>query len=564
MAGNWGESAIRAFSTVSDVLNKRELLARDEADRKIKEEERIANKPILDETRKYNLDLLKQKRGEIFDSQTSPFIASAMDKTSKGIALDDAETGAILMATNRAGNWKDATPDQINERNRSLRLVGEKIKGMEPAILQAVQSKQPVNISRQSDPDLFNAFDKLPDYGGAANKGLAADGKPAKSKTLEQATITPEGNMILKLRVEQQDGTVYYAPVTVGRDSDPNAPVLQIPIAMFGAKLQQELKFADTLDGVMKQLGSDKFATEVVKKREGLKASEALHAGELAVHEYLAKNPEKADDVNAIRSAYTLAAREKAKEFGVTLSQTDLHNGAILYVQGKSSKGEILYNKEGQALSVDTQSEKDAAVLAGFIFKNPKGGDSGPKSPAERLVDMEPSKRDAVIKATRELEKPAAEKPPKPLTQAELTRSDGEYNKLLVGILPDYYPELYGTKSYGELAPKLSKEHKKAIDAGRKMLKEGSTPGEAADAVVEALGTPPAPEEEAGFWGGVGKVVGKVAKGFTRALSPPPSENKPATPGGPKTVKLPDGKIYKDGDTYIDPKTKQKSIVRVK
>ena len=489
MAGNWGESAIRSFATVSDVLNKRELMAQNEADRRLREEERIANKPLLEETRKYNMDLVNQKRNEIFDSQTAPLIASAMDKTAKGLDLDEDETRAVFMAKTKATNWMNATPEEVTKLNRNLRIVGDKVRSLEPQIMAAMKNKKAVNISRESEPDFFSALDSLPAYGGAAQKGTDADGREVK-KTLERATITPEGMMVLTLRVEQPDGKVYFAPATAGRDANPNAPVLQIPIAMFGAKLQQETKFADTLDSLMKKYGNTAFGKEELKHREAVKSSEAHLAGEVAVHEYLAKNPEKKDDVNAIRSAYTMAAREKAKALGVTLSQTDLHNGATVYLQGKSTKGE------------PTEKKRELDEYQKL-------------TPAEKEVWKE-------LNPKKDLN---AEKPAKPPTKAEINKAEDAFGTQLFPALLEHYPDTVPSKKpgIGDFT-KLTPKHKEAIAAGRKMLKEGSTPGEAADSVVEALGTPPEPPAEKGWWDTVSGAVKRV-------LGPKPDEKKPEATG---------------------------------
>lgn len=419
MAGNWGESFVRSMATMSDVFNKRELMARDEADRRLATEDRERrlteekkNQPILDETRKLNLELLKQKRADAFDSTVSQRLASAMDKNSKGLDLDPDEESAVLMATNKANNWMDASPEEIEKTNKNLRLVSEKIKTMQPAIMEAIKNKQPVTISREADPEMFNALDSLKAYGGAANKGTGRSGNEAK-KSIEKITITPEGNMIPVLRVEEADGTVYFAPATVGRDASPDAPVLQIPIAMFGAKMQQELRFAETLDTLMKKYGHTEFGKMAETKRISAKNSESFLAGETAVHEFLANSPDKGNGINMVRATYMKAARSKAKELGVTLSQAELNGAVKNYVKGQE-------DEETEILEDGTIVRKDKGGIKRIISK-PKDekADKQTMTEAERLAEKSPDEQKKVLDAKKKLADAgrAPDKPEKPVRE---------------------------------------------------------------------------------------------------------------------------------------------------
>jgi len=390
---------------MSDVLNKRELMARDEADRRIAaderkrvEEERKKNEPLLEETRKLNQQILKQKRADTFDSGISQRLASAVDKVGRGLDLDEEEEGAVLMATNKARNWMDETPESIEKVNRNLRLVSDKVKALQPAIMDAIKNKQPVTISRESDPDMFNALDSLKGYGGDANKGSGRSGNIAK-KSIEKITITPEGNMIPTLRVEEADGTVYFAPATVGRDASPDAPVLQIPIAMFGAKLQQELKFADSLDMLMKKYGHTEVGKRMEEKRISAKQSEAFLAGETAVHEFLAANPEKTNDVNALRATYSKAARAKAGELGVTLKEEVLNSSLKNYVKGEKETTETNETLEDGTVVL----KKDGVIQRTVTRPKDEKAEKAPASEAERVAEMDEEKRAKVMKAKKDL-----------------------------------------------------------------------------------------------------------------------------------------------------------------
>lgn len=300
----------------------------------------------------------------------------------------------------------------------------------------------------------------------------------------------------------------------------------------------------------------------------------------------------------------------------------------------------IMYDGKGTPISVaNTPEAINEAISKGF--NEVKAEEKLPESirTVKAYKDLTPTEKAVFDKLHPGPKAAGGEKPP---TKAEVQRGEVEFGKQLVPALAEFYPDLLGSKNIGDFSTKLTPAHKKAIDTGRKMLKEGSTPGEAADAVVALLGTPPVPKEELGWW--------DTATGaIKRVLSPKPAEQKPEEPGmikkgnidystrpnvnnpdgthssvvsksfnfdgeevliptisddgkklsdkeainlykktgkhlgkfktakdadnyanahhaemGPKTAKLPDGKFYKDGDIYTDPKTKQKSIVRVK
>lgn len=536
MAGNWAEAAIRSFETVSNILDKREIMAREEADRKIREEERLANKPILEARRKYDMELLTQQRNLMFDSGLTGKIASAIDKVSKGEPLNEDETGAVLMGKTKAYNWKDDTPEQANEHTRALRIVGERVKTMEPMLLSAIQGKQAVTISREEDPDFFNALDKLPAYGGSANKGLADDGLPAKSKTLSQAIVTPDGNMVLKLRVERQNGEVYYAPVTVGRDANPNAPVLQIPVALFGQKLQQELKFADALDSVMKTLGGQKTAEALVQAREDAKKSEAHLAGEIAVSEFLVANPENEANVNAVRALYLQAARGKAKELGVSLSEESLKSGAGIYLQGRGRRGEILYDTDGNAVSVSTQEEKDRAVTAGYKLTRPPADKKAPADTPEVAtfkqlypdVPLNSSRGRELFRSFRQDSASDKRKPEgaeKPISDQALTAKEKELKTRVDDwVLKSGYDE-EGTDAG------IVRDAREA--AAESLKQKGTTIEKALGVAVKAL--PKKESNEQGLWDKIKKVASPSGRNITRPASPPSPVVSSINPGDKTT-----------------------------
>ena len=97
----------------------------------------------------------------------------------------------------------------------------------------------------------------------------------------EQLHADPMWNAdIQNYSAKGQTSTSYTSPMTVGRDADPKAQVLQVPIALFDKHVEGHVNYGNLLNQVKAKLGDGSFAKEIEASRiataKGKAVSQAL------------------------------------------------------------------------------------------------------------------------------------------------------------------------------------------------------------------------------------------------------------------------------------------------
>jgi hypothetical protein len=327
-------SGIDAYAKVTGILDaqedrarKRTLMEEDLLDRQ-STRQRQARDDVWKEEDRRRLMKERADADQIkMDSRTARLVASARAKikSGKGDLLDDDEISAIFVAKNTAFGFNEKPAGQdLYSYNKTVKEAREMTKKYSPLIANAM-SNDGGYISRDQAPDWFNKLEAI--YGPEINSGLDKTGQPAKSKSLERLTFS-KGMLVPELRVETASGEVYFAPATAGRDASPNAKVLQIPLQLFDASLQQKADFADDLDFVLMKLGDKEALKRDEEARVGAQKSRMFQQAEDSVWEFvIAKGPAYMRSAAGMREAQNVGRkrlRELSAESKVPLSEDDI------------------------------------------------------------------------------------------------------------------------------------------------------------------------------------------------------------------------------------------------
>ena len=207
-------SAIDAFGKVDRILGDREERATAAADRKLRLEREEEDAKWKAKVKQRTEEQWGKEDQINFDARTGRNLASASDAVKKGIPMSEAEQESVFTMMYVAPNWKGLNdPDKITELHRNIKTAQEGIKKLEPTIMAAIQSGKGGYIDRTAAPDLFNALDKIPIYGDAANEGTDRTGQPAQEKKIQRVYIDPKDQTLVpELRVTDSKGNEYRRP----------------------------------------------------------------------------------------------------------------------------------------------------------------------------------------------------------------------------------------------------------------------------------------------------------------------------------------------------------------
>jgi hypothetical protein len=405
---------INSFRSISDVLNQQEslkmrrsLMEREAAESQV----RMEREKQGIEAEKENIGWNKQMRSRMGmewarEDDLRNFNA-AVSKLDSGQNLEVSDYDSILKAAHGMPNWKDLKPEQWSEVHNNLRSLKTGIDHIWPQIAEVWGKGQGVYINRSQAPELFSAFDKIPSYGGAVNRGKDRHGETeGVEKSLERIYFDPRnGTMTPLLRVKDSKGDTYEAPMTADRGNDPNAPVLQLPVQIFNAHLNAQLKMADWADSVRMKLGDKEVAKRHEAQKETLKQNEVWLAGEDSVEELLTKNPNAT--ANELRNAFKKSVREKAKEKGIAIAEKDITNEAAKISERLPSAG-VQEFREYQQMDA-----RERAAFETFTkLKHPQAQGKDPMAAFNEWKKLSPSEKKQFGEFQRVL-KPREPKEPK-------------------------------------------------------------------------------------------------------------------------------------------------------
>ncbi len=345
-------AGINAFRGVTDIFNqqedrkmKRELMEREKAAADVSLEQH----KLQTEALKENLQFQRETRLRADELRN---LTAAKAKFEAGGDLDKDELGLVLRATGGMTLWKDVPPEEWTTLHNNL---GTLQKGMEqnwPQISQALQQRMAdgfkgVMVDETQAQDWFNALNKV--YRSQINRGNDRHGQPTGvEKSISKLYIDGEtGTMVPYLRVKDSKDETYFAPMTVDRGNDPQAPLLQLPLQIFQAQLKSNVSMSKMLDAAMMKLGSEETRKRWDSERETLKQNDAFLAGDKAVENLLNTKPNVTD--RELQNAFLTSCRAYMKENRIAVKEQDLRNEAGKITRGTQPR--ILGKKDVEGLS---------------------------------------------------------------------------------------------------------------------------------------------------------------------------------------------------------------------
>ena len=383
---NPAESAIRAFETVSDTLErreaaplKRELMAQEIADKKLRREREEED---IKWNEQYRARMKKQYALEDqlqLDHKNMGYLSSAVDKFKSGksaVDLDENEIDAVLMSSNTWANWKDLPPDKWADMHKDLKTLKEGMKQHGPQIMTAMENGG--KLEKKQAPEIFDAMNRTEAFGG--------------SGTNFSAMYFKGGNVVFEKEEKDDNGNTKYVPVRVPGD-DPNRPVLQIPVQLLGATINSQADAADWLEQIMMQKGNKEVGERRAKLKENQNQMRVLIAGQRAVDPILERNPN--ENVNVIRNAYKKAAQELAEKEKIAVDPKVLSKEADDYVASRVPQKKLTNEADlaERSTEVDEKGKPTpSAIRAEEALKKlteAKRGEKNPPAPPRRtLMDL--------------------------------------------------------------------------------------------------------------------------------------------------------------------------------
>jgi hypothetical protein len=255
-------------------------------------------------SRKQDIDIAKHLQMRM---DTLDFLKSYQAKKRAGQETTVDEDSAAWIAKVNNPYLRDKTIDEARKVVGAAKEVRNRLIKYKPQFDMANQSGQGFRINREQDPQFFEALHTF--LGSQIKEGTDRTGQSAQEKNINSIFYDPSDKTVaFGLQVKDANGKTYYAPMTYGRNANPNAQVIKIPIGLIESQNRGFLVEADDLDSLRMKYG-DKEATKMWEEQQrNAKENREYAKGEQAVLDILKKNPRT--PLNELEAIFSKAAGE--------------------------------------------------------------------------------------------------------------------------------------------------------------------------------------------------------------------------------------------------------------